>query len=113
MKKLTVSIALAAMSLAVHAQNMQASTGTDLVAAAEVSRFVGHPYNCKQMLGGSDADDQLPASYSVALDAALKEINAPVDQAIFQINARCVQRVSELNAQRVERVSDLNPRNLR
>jgi hypothetical protein len=108
MKKLAVSLALAAMSLAVHAQNVEASISTDLVAASEVSRFVDHPYNCMHMLGGSDAGDQLPASYSIALDASLKEINAPTDQAIAQINARCTQRVSELNAQRVERVSDLS-----
>lgn len=113
MKKLTVSIALAAMSLAVQAQNMQAPASTELVAAAEVSRFVDHPYNCKQMLGGGDDGDLLPASYNNALDASLKAINAPADQAIARIHTRCVQRVSELNAQGVERVSDLSPRSLR
>lgn len=108
MKKLTVSIALAAMSLAVHAQNMEAPASTDRGAASAVSRFVGHPYNCIQMLGGRDGGDQLPASYSVALDASLKEINAPVGQALARINALCAQRVSALNS---ERVSELSPRN--
>jgi len=108
MKKLTVSIALAAMSLAVHAQNMQASTSTDLVAASEVASFVDHPYNCTQMLGGGNDGDVLPASYNIALDASLKAIHAPADQALARINALCAQRVSALNS---ERVSELNPRN--
>ena len=110
MNKLSVSIALAAMSLAVHAQNMQAPTSTDLVAAAEVARFVDHPYNCKQMLGGGDDGDLLPTSYNVALDASLKAINAPAEQAIAKIHARCVQRVSAMNS---ERVSELNQSNAR
>jgi len=110
MKKLTVSIALAAMSLAVHAQNMQAPTSTELVAAAEVSRFVDHPYNCNQMLGGGDDGDLLPASYNVALDASLKAIKAPADQAIAKIRASCVQRVSALNSQRVSDLSSSNSR---
>jgi hypothetical protein len=104
MNKLSVSIALAVLSVAAHAQNMGEPLGTDLVAASAVSRFVDHPYNCKQMLGGSDDGDLLPTSYGVALDASLNEIKAPVDQALARIYARC--------AQRVERVSDLNRRGL-
>jgi len=109
MKKFTVSLALAAMSLAAHAQNMGAPS--ELVASSAVARFVDHPYNCKQMLGGGNDGDLLPTSYNVALDASLTQINAPVDQAFAQMNARCTQRVSELNAPRVERVSELNQRN--
>ena len=105
MKKLSVSIALAAMSLAVHAQNVDAPTKPDLAATSAVSRFVDHPYNCKQMLGGGDDGDLLPTSYNVALDASLREINAPVEQALAQIHARCVRRV--------QRVSDLNRRDPR
>jgi hypothetical protein len=105
MNKLAISIALAAMSLAAHAQSAEAPTTSDHVAAAAVSRFVDHPYNCKQMLGGSDDGDQLPSSYSAALDASLKEINTPVDQALTRIKASCAQRVNVLNW---ERVSKLN-----
>lgn len=97
MKKITFSIALAAMALAAHAQNMEAAAPSDLVAASAVSRFVNHPYNCQQMLGGGDDGDTLPTSYNDALDASLKEIKAPVDQAFAQLNARCAQHVSELN----------------
>lgn len=106
MKKLTVSIALAAMSLAVHAQNMEAPIGTDLVAASEVLRFVDHPYNCQQMLGGNDGD-VLPAGYNIALDASLNAIQAPVRQALARIQAICAQRVSAMSS---ERVSELTPR---
>lgn len=99
MKKLLVSTALAAISFAAHAQNMGAPTQPDFAAASAVARFVDHPYNCKQMLGGGDDGDLLPTSFNVALDASLREINAPVDQALARIRAHC--------AQRVERVSDL------
>jgi hypothetical protein len=97
MKKLTVSIALAAMSLAAQAQNMEARTRPDLAATSEVVRFVNHPYNCRQMLGGGDDGDLLPTSFNVALDASLNAINAPVDQALARIHALCAQRVSDLN----------------
>jgi len=97
MNKLTVSIALVAMALAAQAQNMEARTQSDLAATSEVARFVNHPYNCTQMLGGGDDGDQLPASYSVALDASLNTINAPVDQALTRIHALCARRVSDLN----------------
>lgn len=110
MKKLTVSIALAAMSLAVQAQNMQAPTGTALVAAAEVASFVNHPYNCQQMLGGGNDGDLLPTSYNVALDASLNAIHAPVDQALARINALCTQRVSALNSERVSELNSLTSR---
>lgn len=97
MNKLTVSMALAAMALAAQAQNMEARTQPDLVATSEVARFVNHPYNCRQMLGGGDDGDLLPTSFNVALDASLREINAPVDQALARIHERCAQRVSDLN----------------
>lgn len=99
MEKLAVSLALAAMSLAIHAQNMEAPASTDLVAASEVARFVSHPYNCVQMLGGGNDGDLLPASFNVALEASLKAIDAPVDQALARIHASCVQRVSGLSQQ--------------
>lgn len=97
MNKLTVSMALAAMALVAQAQDMEARTQPDLAATAEVARFVNHPYNCRQMLGGGDDGDLLPTSYNVALDASLNAINSPVDQALARINALCAQRVSELN----------------
>ena len=110
MNKLSVSIALATMSLAAHAQNMDAPTKSDLAATSAVARFVGHPYYCKHLLSGGDDTELLPNSYSIALDASLKEINVSVPQALARVNALCAQSVSALNS---ERVSDLNPRSSR
>jgi hypothetical protein len=110
MNKLSVCIALAAMSFAAHAQNMAAPTKPDLTTTSAVSRFVGHPYYCKHLLSGGDDTELLPNSYSVALDASLKEINPSIPQALARINVLCAQSVGALNS---ERVSDLNQRNLR
>jgi len=107
MKKLTVSIALAAMSLAVHAQNMEAPAKPDFAAASAVARFVGHPYYCKHLLSGGDDTELLPNSYSIALDASLKEINASVPQALARVNVLCAWHVNALSS---ERVSNLNQR---
>jgi hypothetical protein len=105
MNKLIISIALAAMSLAAHAQSLEASTTLDLTATSAVSRFVDHPYYCKHLLSGGDDTELLPNSYSIALDASLKEINVPGYQALARINALCGQHVNALNS---ERVSKLN-----
>lgn len=107
MKKLAASLALAAMSLALHAQNMGAPAKPGFAATSAVSRFVGHPYYCKHLLSGGDDTELLPNSYSIALDASLKEINASVPQALARVHALCAQSVGALNS---ERVSDLNPR---
>ena len=110
MKKLTVSIALAAMSFVVHAQSVNAPAGGTLVAGSELSRFVDHPYNCAQMLGGGNDGDNLPASYNVALDATLKEINAPADQAFARIRANCGTRVSAMDSQQVSTLTQRDAR---
>ncbi|MEQ1658379.1 MAG: hypothetical protein ABL896_06330 [Hylemonella sp.] len=94
MKKIAVSIAFAAMVIATHAQSME-TPAPSAAASSAVARFVDQPYNCMQMLGGGNDGDTLPTSYNVALDASLKEINAPVDQAFAQLNARCAMRVSD------------------
>jgi len=109
MNKLSVSIALAAMSLAAHAQSMEAPTKPDLAATSAVARFVDHPYYCKHLLSGGDDTELLPNSYSLALDASLKEVNLTGYQALARINALCAQHVNALNS---ERVSDLNQRKL-
>jgi len=94
MKKIAVSIAFAAMAIGTHAQSMETSAPS-ATAASAVASFVDQPYNCVQMLGGGNDGDTLSTSYNVALDASLKEINAPVDQAFAQLNARCAMRMSE------------------
>ncbi len=98
MKKIAVSLALSALAFTAHAQ----SIGT----GSAVASFVNQPYNCAQMLGGGNDGDTLPSNYNVALDASLKEINAPVDQAFALLNARCAQRVSQ--SQDFARVSELS-----
>lgn len=92
MDKLSVSIALAAMSLAAHAHNMDAPTKPDLAARSAVLRFVGHPYYCRHLLSGGDDTEPLPNSYSVALDASLNEINVSVSRALAQMNVLCALR---------------------
>lgn len=102
MKKIAVSLALSAIAFAAQAQSM------DAPGSSAVSSFVNQPYNCAQMLGGGNDGDTLSTSYNVALDASLKEINAPVDQAFALLNARCAQRVSERQVQRAQYVSELS-----
>jgi hypothetical protein len=95
MKTLSISITLAMMALTVHAQNNAVPAKSGVVATSEVSRFVDHPHNCAQMLGGGNDGDTLPAAYNVALNASLNEIGAPPKQAIAQIYLRCLQRMSD------------------
>jgi hypothetical protein len=96
MAKLSVSMAVATLALAAHAQSNAAPVSAG-PAGSDVLRFVGDTYNCDKMLGRADDGDQLPAAYSVALNASLNEIKAPADQAIAKIYARCMQHVSTLN----------------
>ncbi len=105
MKKIALSLGLATLAFAAHAQSAEVSATTS---ASAVASFVNHPYNCTQMMGGGNDGDLLPASYNTALDASLREINAPVDQAFALLNARCAQRVAELRAQRGQQVSTLD-----
>lgn len=102
MKKLSISFVLAVMALASHAQTAPAPAKSDRVAKSEVSRFVEHPYNCSQMMGGSDDGDTLPTSFNVALDASLNEIGTPAPQAMDQIVSLCMRNTRTL------RVSSLN-----
>jgi hypothetical protein len=102
MKKLSISIASGAfMALAMTTLNAHAQTPSEpvkpaLTAKSEVLRFVEHPYNCSQLLGGGDDGDMLPNSFNVALEASLKELNAPAQQAMVQIKLRCMQRATVL-----------------
>ena len=110
MKKLTVSIALAAMSLAVHAQNMDAPTKPDFSAISAVSLFVEHPDYCKHLLSRADDTELLPNGYSAGLDASLTEINVSVTQALVRINVLCARRVSALNSQQVSTLAQRDAR---
>jgi hypothetical protein len=92
MDKLFVSIALAAMSLAAHAQNMDAPAKPDLATRSAVLRFVGHPDYCKHLLSGGHGTALLPNNYSAALDASLNELNGPVSRARAQIKVFCALR---------------------
>jgi hypothetical protein len=94
MDKLFVSIALAAMALAAHAQHMDAPTKTDLAARSAVLRFVGHPDYCKHLLSGGHGTALLPNNYSAALDASLNELNGPVSRALAQIKGLCTLRTA-------------------
>lgn len=107
MKKIALSLGLAALAFAAHAQSAEVSA-SDRAATSAVAGFVNHPYHCSQMMGGGNDGDLLPASYNAALDASLREINAPVDQAFALLNARCAKRVAELRAQRGQQVSTLD-----
>jgi hypothetical protein len=90
------SIALAMTALTAQAQNYAEPVKPVLVGKSEVLRFVEHPYNCSQMLGGTDHGDMLPDSFNVALEASMKEIDAPAQQAMVQIKLRCMQRMTDL-----------------
>lgn len=96
MKKLSIPFVLVVMALASHAQTAPAPVKADLVAKSEVSRFLDHPYNCSQMMGGTDDGDTLPTSFNVALDASLNEIGAPAPQAMDQIYSLCVRNMRAL-----------------
>ena len=96
MKTLLISLAFVTTALASQAQTTLAPVPSEIVAGSEVTRFVNHPYNCTQMMGGSDDGDTLPASFNVALDASLKELATPAPQAMSRIHSLCVRKMSEL-----------------
>jgi hypothetical protein len=102
MKKLSISFVLVVMALASHAQTTPAPDRADLLATSAVARFVEHPYNCSQMMGGRDDGDTLPTSFNVALDASLNEIGAPAPQAMDQLLSLCARSMGALT------VSSLN-----
>jgi hypothetical protein len=108
MKKIVVSLALTAIAFAAQAQSMGVSLQSAAPVPSAVSNFLDQPDNCRHMLGGSNDGDLLPSSYNVALDASLREINAPVEQAFALLNARCAQRLSARQAPSVQRVTELS-----
>ena len=113
MKKLSVSVALVVMALTAQAQDSAVINKSDLNTTSAVSRFVQHPYNCQQMLGGGNDGDLLPASFSVAQNASLNDSGIPAEQTLALIQARCVQQVSAQGQQNpMQQVSALDRRNL-